>query len=171
MASEKFAQVSVFIFLDENVSHGPVDKLKSANVSAKYKLKIIPFPPIMRYLAIFDFQVVLFLKKLILSRQYNIRRVLYNHPSPIFIFITGDGGFVGDAEKGFADWTKMGRLKGKRKRKETIKNIEFSPETVSFRLNNNFIVHVHIRFIKGGGNDTTQIVIKKIIKELESFLA
>lgn len=170
MASKKIAQVPVFVFLDENVSHGPVGKLKSANVPPKYKLKIIPFPPVMRYLAILDFQVVLFLKKLILSRQYNIRRILFNHPRPVFIFITSDGGFINDAEKGFTDWAKTGRLKGKRRRKETVKNIGFSPELLSLFLNDNFTIPIHVRFIPGGSNDTTSITIAKVIKALESFL-
>lgn len=173
MASAKIAKahIPVFVFLDENVFCAKFEKLKSAKVPSKYKLKIIPFPSVMRFLGIFDFQVSLFLKKVITSRQYGIRQVLYGEPHPIFVFVTSDLTFVNDAEKGFESW------KGDKKRKHQNRDMRFyrdpintEKDAIIIKLDSEYVIKIAIRYIKGGSKDTEQIQTNKIIKSLESFL-
>ncbi len=157
----------VFVFLDENVSRGQVEKLKSAKVPLKYKLKIIPFPKDMERIAIFDFQVVLHLKKRILNRCYGIYQLLYRNPRPIFIFLTADKQFITDAKEGFEIWIKLGNEK---KRRKYVSKIKLSEEVIAISLNNGYVVNVARGLIKGGEDDTQQMILNKMIKSLEEFL-
>ena len=168
MASAK-SQVPalVFVFLDENVSRGRVEKLKSAKVPSKYKLEIIPFPKDMERIAIFDFQVVFHLKKRILNRCYGIHQLLYRNPRPIFIFLTADKKFISDAKDGFEIWIKLGNEK---KRRRYVNRIKLSEGDITFSLDNGYIVNVAKRLIKGGEDDTQQMILDKMMKSLEEFL-
>lgn len=173
MASARVSKgrVPVFVFLDENVSCAKFEKLKNANVPSKYQLKIIPFPLVMDCLGIFDFQVVLFLQKMVTSHFYGIRQMLHRHPRPIFFFVTQDLTFIKDAEKGFENW------KGNKKRGHQNRNVRFyfdsinsAKDTIIIRRDNDYPVHIFVKYIKGGENDTQQTVISKILKLLEEFL-
>ena len=170
-AKDSKEKVPVFIFLDENVSCAKFEKLKSANVSEKYKLKIIPFPMVMECLGVFDFQVVLFLKKMVTSRHYGLRQTLSRYPKPIFLFVTRDMTFLQDAEQGFESW------KGDKKRKHQNKDIRLHRDSLNsardaifVNLNNDHVVHIHMRYIKGGASDNHPIILAKIRESLEKFL-
>ena len=169
-ASKK--KVPVFVFLDENVSCAKFEKLKGACVALRYELKIIPFPVEMDGLGIFDFHVVLYLKKRVTSRFYGIRQILYHDPRPVFIFLTGDLSFIDDARKGFESW------KGNKKRKHQNKDIVLYKDPLSpandeiiLKMENDYRVGISIRYVKGGKNDNQQIILNKMIKTLEEFLS
>lgn len=162
----------VFVFLDENVSCTRFEKLKRGCISPKYELKIVPFPLDMDGLGIFDFQVVLYLKKRITSRFYGIRQILYRSPKPLFVFLTGDLTFIDDARKGFESW------KGNKKRKHQNKDVKLykdplnsSNDTIVINLDDDYRVDISVRYVKGGKNDNQQIILNKMIKLLEEFLS
>lgn len=163
--------VPVFVFLDENVSCAKFEKLKSVNVPRKYKLKIIPFPMVMDCLGVFDFQVVLFLKKMVTSRYYGFRQTLFCRFKPFFLFVTRDKTFLQDAEKGFESW------KGDKKRKHQNKDVILyrdplnpTKDAILIKLDNDHVANIHLRYIKGGPNDNQSIIIGKIKESLENFL-
>jgi len=164
-------KVPVFVFLDENVSCANFEKLKSARISPRYELKVIPFPPVMDCLGIFDFQVALFLKKMILSSFYGIYRVLHNNPLPIFIFLTKDLTFIEDAEKGFESW------RDNRKRRNQDRNIKFYKDPVNpdrdiiaVKRPEGQFINIAVKYIKGAKKETKHSLIYKMIRLLENYL-
>lgn len=162
----------VFVFLDENNSCARFQKLKSAQVNKKYDLKIIPFPSEMEYIGLWDYQVIFHIKKHILNGRYPIREILYRTPRPIFLFITFDRAFIRDAEEGFQIW--IGKSKNAKKRKsreEQVRRIKLYEDAIMFRLDNGYMVNVSVRYLKGGINDTQEVILSKSIKLLEEFLA
>lgn len=173
MSSNKYAKKTpVFVFLDENNSCARSQKLKSAQINKKYEMKIVPFPSEMECIGLWDYQVIFHIRKHILNRQYPIRKILYQSPRPIFIFITFDKEFIRDAEEGFKIWIEKAKNTKKRKsREEQARKLILYEDVIMFRLDNGYTVNVPVRYLKGGANDTQEIIMAKSIKLLEEFLA
>ncbi len=149
----KNGPVPVFVFLDEHFPHFD-EKVQEKNGSenpfeelSDYKVTVISFPKLFRSLGIFDFQVVLFIKKMIFSDIYPIKNFLFRNPEPIFIFFTADYNFIKDAQKGFEKYKKpkrqgveLGdgylRFTASKDKKEVIVNIAFVSIKSRFRPKN-----------------------------------
>lgn len=151
----------VFVFLDEGI---PTAQAEIDGLSLKdrcYHIQAIPFPKVFKSLGIFDSQLVLFMKKMIFSKQYDIRHLLYQDPEPIFIFFTNDGNFIEDAKDGFQ---KLSKPKGAQK------GIKFFNDRIV--LNDwEKKVTVNVFFIIGDSRDNRAKLVKRMLQALTSFLS
>lgn len=134
MTLKKERKVPVFVFLDEGVPDIRAEIARWTECPPGFSVKIIPFPDVMKSLGIFDFQVVLFMKRKIFSLRSRVSRFLNHYPAPIFFFFTSDYNFLEDARNGFAKTQKPKRSK---------EGIKFKdPDLVFESKTRSMVVHV-----------------------------
>lgn len=140
MASVQASQaaIPVFVFLDEGIPPVGSEIFDSLTIDGKYKISVIQFPSLFKSLGIFDFQVFLWIKKMILSDQYHIQKLLSQEPLPRFILLTSDKNFIEDVERGMKMQAKF------RKQKNSAKKIIFNSHAIKFfvkeHLNRSFFL-------------------------------
>ncbi len=102
----------VFIFLDEGVPDISKELEQWSIDFPEYSFQLIPFPSSFRSMAIFDFQLVLFMRREIMAVHSKTGDLFFRGEySPIFIFFTTDGNFVEDVKIGFAKTKKPKKKK------------------------------------------------------------
>lgn len=149
------AAVPVYIFLDEGAPAIPEAIEEWGKQRTDYDLKVVPFPNLFKSLRIYDFQVVLYLHKMIFWDHFEIKRRLKCGEKPIFIFITTDSNFLDDAKEGLNQHKKF----------RSKRCIRFTDRSVVFE--ESIPAEVFVLFVKGDGK---KILTEKVLGKLQSFL-
>lgn len=160
---------TVFVFLDEGLPNliesndetcaeikEPVDVGKIPG----YKIKVVPFPWLLRGLGIFDFQVIFYLQKLIFSDKYFIKPYLSHWSRTKFFFFTLDHNFVLDVMDGF-----------KKYKKPHLKGIKIESECIKFKWSkSDEEVFVNIVNVGGKTRIKTANIYDQITQKLQALL-
>lgn len=166
--------IGVVIFADESSPKLESKEIKKSfsRISFRRKKvflkKLFNFPNPMRSIEIKDWQVILYLRKSMFSKNKGTRYRLAGDEKLTFFFITADQGFIEDARTGFINYSRKGKVPNdinlNEKGKMVFSRSIYNPST---KRSDRHKTTVHIVYLM---EQKKRLKIKEIFKMIEDML-